>query len=529
MTSIRAFLRHSMAAVLLSVVAAVLVVGCGGGSSDGAGSGSDRGGAAAGSGGSGSGASGASGVARVALSGVITTLDPAAPRTANDYVPSILVSGQLYRFDADRKPQFDLLEKAEVTQGGRTVTQTLKPDLKYSDGTPVKADDAVYALQRLRGTPGAFLFERVKSASAPDDRTIVWKLKAPYPDFPDVLAQQYLFMHPKAQVEADEEGYFEHPVSAGPFVVDEWTPGGPSMRITANPEYWAQPKLKEIELKTVQDLSSRALQLTQGQLDFVFDLPPSTRESFPPEVKVEPHPLGGMYNVTINLDRDGPLSDPKVRQAMSLAIDRQAVSETAFLGLAEPACAYLYSGTDVHQCMFANDGKQDLDGARKLLAQTSHADGFSFELQVWNRPGWGDAALVIAESLAKIGIKAEVTPLEDAVAVERLGSGEFQAQFSGNTGSPVIFLQNELLPGTFWGDAARYDNKRVAGLLDEASREDDVDARAKVLLDTQKIVAEDVPHIPIADRAVLSGTRLPADVLTAMTPGEYLVVGTDPK
>lgn len=299
------------------------------------------------------------------------------------------------------------------------------------------------------------------------------------------------------------------------------------MTVSANPEYWAKPKLDGIKFQTVQDLSSRALQLTQGQLDYVYDLPPSAKDSFPADVTVGPHLLGGMYNVTFNLDREGPLTDPKVRQAISLAIDREAITKTAFFGLGEPACAYLYSGTDVHQCMLPNDGRQDLEAARELLSETPYADGFKFELQVWNRPGWGDAALLISENLAEIGIEAEVTPVEDAVAVERLGSGQFQAQFSGNTGSPVIFLQNELLPGTFWGDAARYDNPRVSKLLEQASREDDVAARTEILVELQEEVYRDMPHIPILDRAVLSGTRLPADVLTAMTPGEYLVVGTD--
>jgi peptide/nickel transport system substrate-binding protein len=519
-------LRRSTLGLLPGLVALTLIAGCGGGgtSAEGGSPAANATGAPVATGGADVPAE-----ANVALSGVISTMDPAAPRTANDYVPSLLVSGQLYRMDANRVPQLDLLEDAKVSDDGLTVTHTLKSGLKYSDGTPVVAEDAVVALKRLRDTPGAYLFDRVKSASAPDDRTIVWKLKAPYPDFPDVLAQQYLLMHPHEAVEADAESYFKHPVSAGPFMIADWTPGGPSMTVKANPQYWATPKLKGIKFQSVQDLSSRALQLTQGQLDYVFDLPPSTRDSFPPAVTVEPHPLGGMYNVTFNLDQKGPLADPKVRQAISLAIDRDAVAEKAFFGLGKPACAYLYSGTDAHECMLPNDGKQDLDAARELLSQTPYKDGFKFELQVWNRPGWGDAALIIAENLAEIGIKAEVTPLEDAVAVERLGSGDFQAQFSGNTGSPVIFLQNELLPGTFWGDAARYDDPAVAKLLDAASRESEPATRKELLTKAQKEVYRQMPHIPIIDRAVLSGSRLPADVLTAMTPGEYLVAGVDAK
>jgi ABC-type transport system substrate-binding protein len=490
--------------------------------------------AAAGCGGSSSGGGAAPGEgkaaapvsARVALSGPISTLDPAMPRTANDYVPGTLVMGALYRYDAQRKPQLDLLESAKASDDGLTVTHTLKPGLKYSDGSPVVAADAVFALQRLRKTPGAFLFERVKSAEAPDDRTIVWHMKAPYPDFPDTLSLQYLWLNPKAKVEADPEGYFKHPVSAGPFVVSEWTPGTPSMRVTANPQYWRKPMLQEIELVTVADLSSRALQLTQGALGFVFDLPPSTKDSFPKDVAVSPHPIAGMYNVTINTAKPGPLHDPRVRQAISLAIDRQAVSDKAFVGLAKPACAFLYSGLPEHECMLPGDGARDLAAAKKLLSDAGFAKGFSFELQYWNRPGWGDASLVISQNLAEIGIKVKVTPLEDAVAAERLGSGEFQAQFAGNTGSPVVFLANELTPGTFWGDGARYDDATVSKLIDAATREPDAAKRKQLILQVQQAAYKDMPHIPIAERTVLSGSRLPKGALQAITPGEYLVAGS---
>jgi peptide/nickel transport system substrate-binding protein len=515
MTFIRRCMGHPLLVASTGLVVALALAGCGGGSS---GTAAAPGGKAA-----------APASVRVALSGPISTLDPAMPRTANDYVPGTLVMGSLYRYDARRKPQLDLLESATVSEDGLTVTHKLKPGLKYSDGTPVVAEDAVYALERLRKTPGAFLFERVKSAEAPDDQTIVWHMKEPYPDFPDTLSLQYLWLNPKVKVEADPEAYFQHPVSAGPFVVSEWTPGSTSMRLTANPQYWRKPKLREIEFLTVADLSSRALQLTQGTLGYVFDLPPSTKDSFPKEVAVGAHPIAGMYNVTFNLAKPGPLHDPKVRQAISLAIDRQGVSDKAFVGLAKPACAFLYSGLPESQCMLPRDGARDVAGARKLLAEAGYAKGFSFELQYWNRPGWGDASVLMAQNLAEVGIKVKVTPLDDAVASERLGSGDFQAQFAGNTGSPVVFLANELTPGTFWGDAARYDDPQVNKLIGQANREPDADKRKQLLLEIQQAAYEQMPHIPIADRTVLSGSRVPDDILQAVTPGEFLVAGTTAK
>lgn len=465
--------------------------------------------------------------ARIGLSNQVVTLDPARPLTAPSYQTIVLTAGQLFRYDPNRQPQPELVETSEISSDGKTVTLKLKPGLTYSDGSPIRAEDAVFALERQRNAPGAFLFTPVEAAQAPDDRTIVFSLKAPYPDLFSALAFQYIVLHPKEKIEADPD-YFTHPVSSGPYMIKEWTPGTPTALLAANPNYvGGQPVIREIEIVSVPDLTSRVLQLATGRLDWAFDLPASARDSLPPEVTATPHPIAGMYHVTINLAREGPLQDPKVRQAISLAINREEVSQKAFFGISPPATAFLFSGMPEHQPMLPNNGKRDLEGAKALLAQTPHAGGFEFTLQTWGaRPGWKEAALVIAENLKDLGLTVKVEPIEDAVAVDNLRAGNFEAQFSGNTGLPIFFLKNQFTPGTFWGDAARYNNPRVTELLEQASTELDLAKRKDLLLQVQKLAYEDMPHIPISERVVLTGTRLPLDVLGAVKPAEYIWVKT---
>src|SRR5207237_3911997 len=128
-----------------------------------------------------------------------------------------------------------------------------------------------------------------------------------YPDFFNALALHYLLVHPKTKIEADKD-YFKKPVSAGPYTVKEWIPGTPRMALEANPKYvGGEMMVKEIELTAVADLTSRVLQLATGNLDWAFDLPASSRESLPKEVTAGPNPLGGLYHVTVNLERPGPL------------------------------------------------------------------------------------------------------------------------------------------------------------------------------------------------------------------------------
>ena len=467
---------------------------------------------------------------RIGMSGPTNTLDPAVGQTASDYIPSILTSGQLYRWDRKRVPQFDLLSSARVSKDQRTVTQTLKRGLKYSDGTPVTAQDAVYALERLRTGPGGPFFRRVKSARAVNDLTIVWTLTAPFPDFPDVLAQQYLLLHPAKQVQArGAADYFRKPVSAGPLVVSNWIPGGPSMQLGANQNYWRKPVVDSVALVAVQDLTSRALQLAQGTLDYVVDLPYASKGTFPSSVRIFSQPQAGMLHITTNLaTTTGPLSDPRIRQVISLAMNRVTISQKAFGSLAKPACSQLYA-ISPYSCTLPFKGTQNLAAARALLRQTKYPRGFTFELQVWNRPGWPDAALLIAQDLAKLGIKAQVTPIEAAVAVANLGSGNFVAQFSGNVGSPSFFLQNLYYPGTFWATAARFKDRQTVKLVDRGSLSPDP-ARRKTLFEAaQRSAYEIMPHIPVVERVVLRGSRLPDSVIQAVTPGEVLIIGTRPR
>lgn len=463
--------------------------------------------------------------ARIGVSTQIISLDPATPVNAASAQVMVLSSGQLYRFDLKHVPVPELAEKADVSADGKTVTMTLKSGITYSDGTPVKTDDVLFMLDQARKGPWSNRYAPVESASAPDDHTIVWKMKAPYPNFFSILADFISVIHPKAKVQADKD-YFLHPVSAGPYIVKQWTPGTPSMLLEANPKYvGGQMMVNQVELVVVADLTSRVLQLATGALDYAYDLPPSSIDSLPKEAKGLPAPIGGMYHITINLGKPGPLSDPKVRQAISLAIDRAEVNQKAFFGISKPASAFLYEGVPEHEPILANGGKRDLAAAKQLLASTEYAKGFEFTMQTWGaRPGWKDASLVIAGNLKELGITVKVDPVEDAVALDNLRSGNFEAQFSGNAGLPTIMLGNYFTPGVLWNDAARYKNLEVAGLIEKAATEVDANRRKALTTQLQKLAAQDFPHIPISERAVLVGTRLPNDIIAAVNNDQFFRV-----
>ena len=126
---------------------------------------------------------------------------------------------------------------------------------------------------RAAGLSSAFIAP-ITGAKAAGDDTIVWTLSSPYPDFKHAIASHFLGIHPKKQiVEKTPAEYFKKPVSAGPLMLAEWTPGTDLMVLKANPNYWAKPHVQELRIMVIPDATSRLLALQQGSVDYVYTLP----------------------------------------------------------------------------------------------------------------------------------------------------------------------------------------------------------------------------------------------------------------
>jgi peptide/nickel transport system substrate-binding protein len=469
---------------------------------------------------------------RVGLGGPIVTLDPVSAQDAPSYQVGILIAGQLFRFDANRLPQPDLAEGYRASEDGLTYTMTLHKGLKYSDGTPLSVDDVIYNWNRLKNLASinSAPIKNVIGVEASDANTLVWKLSSPDPYFIHFLGLHFLQVHPKAKLESDKD-YFTHPVSAGPYYLKAWTPGSSTALLAENPNYVHGPMaIKQIEVVSVPDVTARTLQLAQGDLDFVFDLAPSVHGVIAKDVKTFAHPLAGMYFIAVNmaLPKDRPLANRDVREAISLAIDREAISQKAFFGLSVPATGILYaSAGEALVPNLPNGGKRDLPTAKAMLAKTPFKDGFTFTLGVWGTdPGWKEAALVIQQNLKDLNISARTELLDDAAAVQKLTNGSYDAMFADHIAYPVVtFLGDLFLRGSNWADWTRYDNPAMVTVFRQTS---DIDPtkRRDAVHKIQELASQDLPFIAISERFVLSGTRIPGDLLGAVVPGDYLVVKT---
>ncbi len=460
-----------------------------------------------------------------------------APYVAPAHAAGLLAfGGYLYRYD----PQGDYVPDLatafpEFSDDGLTMTVTLREGLVYSDGTPVVAQDAVVTLQRARDEgPFGAQMASFESAEAIDDRTIVYTLNEPFSCLNNqIVCSENMPLHPHEQVLADPEGYFAKPVSATQYVVSDWVPGSPTMVLEANPTYWAgEAVIKKLTLASATDPISRLLQVTTGAAAMGFDIPASVRADLPDDVIQIVHPIGGTFWFVIRSDVEGPLGDVRVRKALCLAMDRFAINERAFLGTAEPGGSILSRYRSEWEYEDIVSLERDVEGAKALLAEAGYPDGFSTPLQTMGaRPGWTDAATILAENWADIGVTAEVQPLEDAIIIDNIINRAYDAMWIGSGGPNFSTLRTLFYPDNFWSNSVAFADDGVTAAFDqlaEAMPRGDMDASQRLQTEVQRLALDvGANYCPQGERAVLIGSRLSTDILAMIPASQNFWVATE--
>jgi ABC-type transport system substrate-binding protein len=473
----------------------------------------------------------------------VQSLDPINP--VGGYTEgqmAYLVQGKLYRYDSSGKPRRDLVDKAVVSSDGKTVTHTLR-DAKYSDGTQIVAADVVNAFERwVNSKRSASYIDAVSSAVAKDSRTVVWNLKRPYPDFNFALAQEFLGIHPasKTDTEAKAKEYFKDPVAGGPMMVKTFTPGTDSFVLVANPNYWAKPLVKELRVATIPDGNTRLAAFQAGSIDYAMELPLSAKSIKWDKAKyrVTGEQDSGTFMLAFNMGPNQPnkaLKDARVRQAISLAVDRAGIMRTAFANLGKPNCGMQFNyNNDYVVCSLPKSGKRDTAAARKLLKEAGYPNGFKVNMPVPNRIFWQDAAQVVKDSLKFVGIDVTIemiTPDTNISGVINKRDWEMM-WFGNNAATPILQLSNWFKPGGVWAGNANVPDSlltETAKLLNEAAASESSAVIKDKLAGVEKIAFDLSTFIPIGNRFYLSGSRIGDNIAEALLPGQLqFVLATSP-
>lgn len=461
----------------------------------------------------------------------------------SDSQMSYITSGLLYRFDENLVPRRDLVTQKITSKDGLTVTLKLRP-IRYSDGSPVRAQDVVVAYQRWlsSGASPAYI-AKVASMREVNINTLEMKLKTPFPDIDFTLAQQFLGIHPYARVNTPAKAleYFKNPVSAGPMKVKQFTPGTDTFVVEANPSYWSKPVVKQLKLVYLPDATSRQLALQQGTIDYAFELAlTAQKELASSTVKVFPHFDPGTFMLAINMNPEQPnaaLKDARVRRAISAAVDRAQVMRVAFADLAKPNCGMQFNvNNPLYVCSLPKNGARDVALAKQLLTQAGYANGFKMTMLYPNRVLWPEANAIIKQNLADVGIDVTLRPEPDANIGPYITSKNWEIMWFGNNApTPILQLSNWFAIGGLWannvgtGKATVPVDVQMNKLLDDAGTVSDLKKRKKLLTQLEKLAYDSSHFIPIGTRYRLSGTRIADGIARPPIPGDlWYHIGLNP-
>ncbi|WP_404991118.1 glutathione ABC transporter substrate-binding protein GsiB [Cupriavidus pauculus] len=456
----------------------------------------------------------------MAVYSTFTTLDP---YDANDTLSQAATKSfyqGLFGFDKDLKLVNVLAESYEVSKDGLVYTFKLKKNIKFHDGTTFDATAVKANFDRVTDPANKLkrytLFNRVAKTEVVDPYTARVTLKEPFSPFINVLAHPSAVMiSPTALKKYGKEIAF-HPVGTGPFEFVEWKQTD-YLKGKKFAGYWktGYPKIDTITWKPVVDNNTRSAVMQTGEADFAFSIPFEQAAVLKASPKVDMIDSPSIIQRYLSFNTMvKPFNDPKVRQAINYAINKEALTKVAFAGHAVPAEGVVPPGVDYAEKLGPwpyNPAK-----ARELLKEAGYPNGF--ETTLWSAYNHTTAQKVIQfvqQQLQQVGIKAQVQALEAGQRVERVESVQkpedagvrmYYVGWSSSTGESDWALRpllaSESMPPKLL-NTAYYKNDQVDADIAGALRTTDRAEKAKLYKDAQERIWKDAPWAFLVTEKIL--------------------------
>ncbi|HZG71379.1 MAG TPA: ABC transporter substrate-binding protein [Chondromyces sp.] len=452
--------------------------------------------------------------------GDAVSLDPAAVTDGE----SLLVTEQMFETLVNYDKQTTdivpgLAKKWEISEDGLTYTFELEEGVKFHDGTDFNAEAVVKNFQRWAKShdEGKFAYYAsqfggfegdeghvIKEVKADGEYKVVFTLNRPQAPFLKNLAMSPFVISSPAAFEK----HGETPIGTGPYKFESWKRND-TITVVKNEDYWKEglPKTDKVIFKVIEDNSARLNALTKGEVDLIDGVNPSDVEKIKADqgLQIFERPSLNVAYLGFNVEKE-PFNNPKVRQALSHAVNKEAIIENFFGGTADPAKNPMPPTLAGY-----NDEIQgyefDLEKAKKLLEEAGYKDGFNVDLWAMPvprpyMPNGQKVAEAIQADFEKIGVKANIVTMEWATYLEKLQAGEsplFMMGWTGDNGDADNFLYTLLDQDNIGSNNySRYANEEVHKLLIEAQSEVDEAKREELYKKAQELIHADAPWVPLA-------------------------------
>ncbi|MEX2173648.1 MAG: ABC transporter substrate-binding protein [Pirellulaceae bacterium] len=415
-----------------------------------------------------------------------------------------------------------LAERWEHTEDGLAWTFHLRRGVMFHDGTPLDSQAVKVSLERLilpehplvfdKARPYQSSYNMIRAIETPDEHTVVLKLHQPSAILLVNLAMFPASILSPAALAKHGAGFAEHPVGTGPFQFVKWVRDQQLVTAAFDQHWRGRPKIDNIVWVPVKENATRVQRLARGEVHVAENLTPIEMDSLAknPRLVVQEELGMNVAYLTMQMEKP-PLDNPKVRRAIYMAIDKQALIQVGYGGHAEAAV------TMVPPAMWGHVGELDVPpfdpaGGKKLLAEAAAEGGFALPLEltlaVMNqaRPYLQQPAAIagyMKDALREIGIEATVVQRDVNQHFEALMGGRHELGLAGwnsDNSDPDNFLYALLDPDNIsdaGNNLSRYNSPRFHELMLAGRQELDVDKRLAIYREAQQLVAQDLPVVPL--------------------------------
>ncbi len=427
------------------------------------------------------------------------------------------------------------------------VRFTLRSGVKFSDGSPLTADDVVFSLTRATAKTSnyAVYTQGIDKVVKVNDSTVDIMMKGPNPVLLNQLtelrimskawAEKNKSTEPKDIRAKDETFAHRNAMGTGPYTVKEWQPDQ-KLVLVANPNYWGknESNVTEIVYTPIKSEATRVAALLSGEVDFILD--PSTQDLGRLRSTANLKVIDGIENRTIffgmdqfrdelpgsNIKGKNPLKDQRVRMALYQAIDIAAINRVTMRGLSQPTGALVAPQVNGWTEGVHKRHAYDPEASKKLLAQAGYPNGFEVDFACPNNRYINDEEIcqAVTAMWARAGVKAKLRTLPLVTyfpMIQRYEASIYMLGWGVPTFDALYSLQSLVRSVGTGGDGnynvGRYSNPRTDYIVDRVKVETDLPVRNRLLTEALQLSNDTVSHIPLHNQIIPWAMKKNIDVV----------------
>lgn len=466
--------------VLLVLAIALIVSGCGGG---GTASNSNK------SNSEGNSSDQQGGELIFGLSGEPATMEPPVQNGTHGRTIKLSIYRGLVNYDQDGNLSNELAESYSTSEDNKTYTFKLR-DAKFQNGDPVTAEDVKYTFERIANPKNNSTFRNelsvIDKIDTPDAKTVVFTLKEPYAPFVHYLAIPESVIVSKKWTEEKNGDLNANPMGAGPFQFVKWTKGQ-ELVVKKFEGYYKKDKVKLDSIRFVfyPDENTRVNALRAGDVDLIDTVPWKDASSIEQDPNLKLDSVSGPFMQLQFNTQFAPFNDPRVRKAISYAIDRSVIINTAFNGRGQPIYGMAVpEGYIGYNSENDNYFEHNIDKAKKLLAEAGYPDGFKARLLATSQFSYHQqTAIAVQSELKKVGIEVELDLPDWATRTKKNMDGNYDFLVAGTSGdiTDPDWLSNFYAGGDIrLNNSAYFNDAEINKLLSDGRKELDEEKRKDI-------------------------------------------------